>query len=105
MSTPRTLPHRTAVLTVNVVIATGLTWAGAATASAHPGTFDSETCAESLTRVWSWPGRIPDEPHDYVIFSDAYESYLLRQPPCNGEPTGTVTPSYDEDQIGHQLPG
>ena len=104
MSTPRTLLQRTAVLTVSVATTTGLVWAGSTTASAHPGVFDSETCAASLTRVFSWPGRISDEPRDHVIFSDAYESYLLRQPPCNGQPTGTVTPRYDEDGIGHQPP-
>jgi len=104
MSTTRTLLQRTAVLTVSVATATGLAWAGSSTASAHPGVFDSETCAASLTRVWSFPGRISDEPRDHVIFSDAYESYVLRQPPCNGEPTGSVTPRYDEDQVGHQLP-
>jgi hypothetical protein len=104
MFTPRTLLQRTAVLAVSVATATGLAWAGSAAASAHPGVFDSETCAESLTRVWTWPGGISDEPRDHVIFSDAYESYLLRQPPCNGEPTATTTPSYDEDGVGHQLP-
>ena len=104
MFTTRTLLQRTTVVIVSVATATGLAWAGSGTASAHPGVFDSETCAASLTRVWSWPGRISDEPRDRVLFSDAYESYLLRQPPCNGEPTGSVTPRYDEDRIGHQLP-
>jgi hypothetical protein len=104
MFTPRTLLQRTAVLTVSVATATGLAFTGSATASAHPGVFDSATCAESLTRVWSHPGRISDQPRDHVIFSDAYESYLLRQPPCNGEPTASVTPSYDEDRIGHEFP-
>jgi len=102
MSTPRTLLQRTTVLAVSVAMATGLAWAGSTAASAHPGVYDSETCGASLTRVWSWPGRVSDEPRDHVIFSDAYESYLLRQPPCNGEPTGSPTPSYDRDRIGHQ---
>ncbi|TFV91550.1 hypothetical protein E4P40_05850 [Blastococcus sp. CT_GayMR20] len=104
MFSPRTSLQRTTILVVSVATATALALAGSATASAHPGVFDSETCAESLTRVWSWPGSISEEPGGHLIFSDAYESYLLRQPPCNGEPTGAVTPRYNEDHIGHQHP-
>jgi len=100
MSTPRTLLQRTAVLTMSVATATGLAWAGS-TASAHPGVFDSETCAESLTRVWSWPGPLSaDGP---PVFSDAYESYLLRQPPC-ALPDRPSPSRSDDSRVGHGLP-
>jgi len=117
MSAHRTVVQRTAVLLVSATAATGLAWAGAGSATAHPGVFDSESCAASLTRVWFWPGRISDEPGAPVLHSDAYESYLLRQPPCDGTraaprppgpvPAPTTLPpvsSWDPDRAGHGDP-
>ena len=117
MSAHRTVVQRTAVLLVSCTAVTGLAWTGPGAATAHPGVFDSETCAASLTRTWFWPGRISDEPGAPVLHSDAYESYLLRQPPCDGtqaapRPPGPVpapadqppVSSWDTDRAGHGDP-
>lgn len=85
-----------ALATTIAVIAAG------PTAAAHPGEFDSGTCAESLTRVWSWPGSL-SEPDGQVRFSDAYESYVLRQPPCTS-PEAPSPDRHDDDRVGHGDP-
>ena len=102
MSTRRSVLQRTAVLAVSVAATTGVALAGAPGAAAHPGGYDSETCAASLTRVWYWPGPTETADGDRHVFSDAYELYLLRQPPCDAPPT--TTPRFDPDRIGHELP-
>jgi hypothetical protein len=102
MSGRRSVLQRTAVLAVSVTAATGTAWAGASGAAAHPGVFDSETCAASLTRVWYWPGEIEVGHGRHVFFSDAYESHLLRQRPCDAPPD--TTPRSDPGRIGHELP-
>jgi len=94
--TTRRLVPTLAVLSVTV----GLTVVGSSTASAHRGVYDSDTCQESLTRVWDWPGEIETESGRIVLFSDAYESYILRQPPCSS--THMPTPRWDPNQVGHQ---
>jgi hypothetical protein len=102
MSARRSVLQRTAVLAVSVTTATGLAWAGASGASAHPGVYDSETCAQSLTRVWYWPGSIENEDGRQVLFSDAYETHVFQQPPCDAPPD--TTPRFDPDRIGHEFP-
>ena len=88
-----------AVLTVTTALAV----AGSSVAAAHRGVYDSDTCAESLTRVWDWPGEFETDSGRYVIFSDAYESYILRQPPC--DVTRPSPPRWDPSQVGHRHPG
>ena len=94
-TTRRTVPTL-AVLSVTI----GLTVVGSSTASAHRGVYDSGTCQESLTRVWDWPGEIETESGRIALFSDAYESYILRRPPCST--THMPTPRWDPSQVGHQ---
>ena len=94
-TTRRTVPTL-AVLSVTVA----LTVVGSSTASAHRGVYDSNTCQESLTRIWDWPGEIETDSGRIVLFSDAYESHILRQPPCST--THMPTPRWDPSQVGHQ---
>ena len=54
--------------------------------------------------MWDWPGEIVDESRRrHVFVSDAYESYILRQPPCDVR--HMPTPRWDPGQVGHQHPG
>jgi hypothetical protein len=94
--------HRTITAVAVLITATGVSVAGSSVASAHRGVYDSATCEESLTRIWDWPGEIPTETGRIVVFSDAYESYLLRQSPCDAPPD--TTPRRDEGRVGHQHP-
>jgi hypothetical protein len=92
--------RRTGTVVLGLAAVTGLAWAGPTVASAHPGVYDSETCAQSLTRVWFWPGPISDD--GAPVFSDAYESYLLRQRPCDAPPIPVPDPA--DARVGHMFP-
>ena len=92
---------RTRTLVASVATAVALSCVVPSVASAHPGEFDSETCAQSLTRVWSWPGTL--EADGLPIFSDAYESYVLRQPPCT-LPEQPSPSRRDDSRVGHVDP-
>jgi hypothetical protein len=85
MSARRSALQRTAVLAAAVALATGLAAAGPAGAAAPAAVSDPAACAALLTQVLTWPGgvRVPGTPQR---FSDAYESHLLRQPPCAALP-------------------
>ncbi|WP_324274306.1 hypothetical protein [Blastococcus brunescens] len=100
MSTTRSHTRRVTTVVVAVATATGVAWAGPSAAGGHPGVFDSETCAASLTRVWFHPGRLGDD--GPLLFSDAYESYVLRQPPCDA--TRPAPSIHDRDRMGHGDP-
>jgi hypothetical protein len=102
MSTRSARTRRTGVVLATLATVTGVAWATPSTAGAHPGVFDSETCAASLTRVWHFPCSLSDEPDAPQVFSDGYESYVLRQPPCDG--TRPVPASYVPDPVGHGDP-
>ena len=80
MSTPRTLLPRTAVLTVGLATATGLVLFGTSSAGADPPELNVDPCAQELARAAEWPGGDSDGTR---FFSDAYDSYLSRQPACN----------------------
>jgi hypothetical protein len=101
MSTTSIRTRRTVTLLVTVGTAVALAWGVPTSASAHPGEFDSETCEQSLTRVWHWPGTLGTG--GPVIFSDAYESYVLRQPPCT-YPGFAAPSSRDDSRVGHGDP-
>ena len=98
MSITRT--HRAAVVAGVLAAATGLSLAGSSVAAAHRGAYDSATCEESLTRVWDWPGDFETGSGRIVLFSDAYESHVLRQPPCAAPPD--TLPRHDPGRVGHQ---
>jgi hypothetical protein len=85
MSARRSVLQRTAVLTATAVIATGLAGALPAGAAAPAGVADPSACAVLLTRVLTWPGGVAPAPGAHRV-SDAYESHLLRQPPCRPAP-------------------
>jgi hypothetical protein len=99
MTAHRTLRRRSTAVTLGLATATAFAWAGPAVASAHPGVYDSETCEQSLTRLWFWPGEGPD---GTVVFSDAYEAYLLRQRPCAAPPV--QVPDRADSRVGHAFP-
>ena len=60
-----------------LVTATGLSAAGSSAASAQGPGHGCSSCEELLARAFIQVG-------DTVVFSDAYYSYLLRQPLCDG---------------------
>jgi hypothetical protein len=66
-------------LAAGLVVATVVL--GPSAALADPPALDDRTptCAELLGGVDDWPGTGPDGEQ---LFSDAYERYLLSQPPC-----------------------
>jgi hypothetical protein len=99
---PSVRNHRTVTAVVVLGLTTGLSVTGSSVAAAHRGVYDSATCEESLTRVWDWPGDLETETGRIVLFSDAYEGYILRQRPCDTPPV--TTPRHDDDQVGHQHP-
>src|SRR4051794_1522528 len=91
--------RRTAAVLVGLVTATGLAWAVPAGASAHPGVYDSEPCAQSLPRVWFWPG---ERGEGSLVFSAAYEPPLLGERPCAAPPV--QIPLRDDSRVGHAFP-
>jgi hypothetical protein len=101
MTAHPSLRRRATTVALGSATAVALAWAVPSTASAHPGVYDSETCAQSLTRVWVWPGPISDD--GPPVFSDGYESYLLRQRPCDAPPPVPV-PDRDDSRVGHAFP-
>jgi hypothetical protein len=74
---PRNHRRRTVTAVVVLVAATGMSVAGPSAASAQSPGHDCGSCEKSL-------GRALFDVGDTVVFSDAYYSYLLRQPPCDG---------------------
>jgi hypothetical protein len=80
MSTPRTLLQRTAVLTVGLATAAGLALVGPSSANADPPALNVDPCVQELARAAEWPG---DDSDGTRFFSDAYDSYLSRQPACD----------------------
>ena len=105
MTAPRTTHstgRRVATGVAVLAVSTGFAVLGSSSASAHRGVYDSGTCAESLTRVWDWPGEMQTDSGRIVFFSDSYEGYILRQPPCDVR--HMPTPRWDPSQVGHQDP-
>ena len=81
MSAPRTTRRSTALAAAAGITASVLI--GLGPAAADPPALDFDTCSNSLQKVTTWPGTLGD---GSTHFSDAYESYLLRQPACNPVP-------------------
>ena len=75
------LRTRSAVPVLAAALTAGTVLLGPSAALADPPALDDRTpsCAELLGGVDDWPGTGPDGGQ---LFSDAYERYLLSQPPC-----------------------
>jgi hypothetical protein len=80
MFTPRTISRRTAVLSAGLATATALVLFGPSSASADPPGLNVDPCVQELARAAEWPG---DDSAGTRFVSDAYDSYLSRQPACN----------------------
>jgi hypothetical protein len=83
MSTTRSAAQRTAVLTAGLTTAAVLAVAGPSAATADPPQLNVDPCQQTLLSAAEWPGTSSDGSR---LFSDAYDSYLSRQPACT---TGT----------------
>jgi hypothetical protein len=79
MSSNRSFTQRTATVLFSLATATALACGGAATAAADPPGADFDPCANTLAQVTQWPGTLAD---GSTHVSDAYDSYLGRQPAC-----------------------
>jgi hypothetical protein len=80
MSSNRSFTQRATTVLFSVATATALACTGATTAAADPPWEDFDACANTLARVSVWPGTLGD---GSIHFSDAYDSYLSRQPACS----------------------
>jgi hypothetical protein len=78
MFTRRSVPQRTALLTVALSTAVVLAWTGPA--AADPPNLNVDPCAQELAKAGQWPG---GDSSGHRYFSDAYDSYLGRQPACS----------------------
>ncbi|NYJ08331.1 hypothetical protein [Petropleomorpha daqingensis] len=63
-------------------VAGGLVAVPAVAAWADPPGIDPPSCAHTLARVHQWPGTIATSHGTVTLVSDAYDSYLARQPEC-----------------------
>jgi hypothetical protein len=72
--------HGRALLVAGVTA--GLVAVPAVAALADPPGIDPPSCEQTLQRVHSWPGSIETSSGSVTLVSDAYGSYLARQPEC-----------------------
>jgi hypothetical protein len=79
MSTPCTPLQRTAVLTTSLAATAGLVLFGPSPASADPPSLNVDPCEQTLLLAAEWPSTSADGSRH---FSDAFDSYLSRQPAC-----------------------
>ena len=63
-------------------VAAALVGVPAVAAFADPPGIDPPSCAQTLQRVHQWPGTISTAHGTVTLVSDAYDSYLSRQPEC-----------------------
>ncbi|HET6393767.1 MAG TPA: hypothetical protein VFG13_13175 [Blastococcus sp.] len=77
------LSHRTGRRAVTTVAA-GVLMAGAVSgvAAADPPALDRDPCSVAIAAAGVWPGTFDVDHHQYRLVSDAYDSYLSRQPEC-----------------------
>jgi hypothetical protein len=79
MNTNRPITNRVVTVVVTLAATGGLAALGTTAAVAEPPAVIVDPCAELLAQAAVWPGVVaPGTRH----FSDAYESYLSRQPAC-----------------------
>ena len=82
MSAPRT-NHRTirrTLATASTAVAAGLLVTLGGPAAADPPPLNVDPCVQELAKAAEWPSNSSD---DQRYFSDAYASYLSRQPACS----------------------
>ena len=82
MSAPRTY-HRTTRRTLaaaSTAVVAGLFLTAGGPAAADPPAQNVDPCVQELARATEWPSNSSDSPR---YFSDAYDSYLSRQPACS----------------------
>jgi hypothetical protein len=72
-------PGRTAATLAMAVVLTGTV---SGVAAADPPALNRDACAGTIAAAGVWPGTIGDGHHAYRVVSDAYDSYLSRQPGC-----------------------
>jgi hypothetical protein len=76
--------HRTGRRAVTTVAA-AVFMAGAVggVAAADPPALDRDPCSVTIAAAGVWPGTLDVDHHQYRLVSDAYDSYLSRQPECS----------------------
>ena len=72
--------HIIRVAAATLAATTGLSLLGLTTAAAEPPAVIVDPCAELLAQAAVWPGEVFAGTRH---FSDAYDSYLSRQPACS----------------------
>jgi hypothetical protein len=78
----RRFDRRLATAGLPLVATASLLLGGVSAASAAPVSSDPTGCSATLARAAAWPGSFSDRTGTHRISSDAYYSYLLRQPSC-----------------------
>ena len=73
-----TRTHRTSVLLAVSAVLTSLSLAPSV-AAADPPALNRDPCVTAMARAASWPG---EGPGGIRLVSDAYVSFLARQPEC-----------------------
>lgn len=74
--------HGTATVTV---VATVLLAGSGGIAAADPPSLDVDPCAATIAAAGIWPGTAGEGDQAYRLVSDAYDSYLSRQPECTAD--------------------
>jgi hypothetical protein len=80
MTTRPSPPRRGRIVTVT--LAAGLLLGTGGIATADPPALNVDPCAATLAAAGVWPGTLDDGHHGYRLVSDAFDSYLSRQPAC-----------------------
>lgn len=76
------LPHAARRAVVTAATAALLAGAVGGIAAADPPALDRDPCSVAIARAGVWPGTLDTHHHQYRLVSDAYDSYLSRQPEC-----------------------
>ena len=79
MTTNRPYTKRVVSGVVTLAAATAMACLSGTAASAEPPAVIVDPCSELLAQAAQWPGEVADGTRH---FSDAYDSYLSRQPVC-----------------------
>ncbi len=80
LSSPRS---RTAAITLATTAV--LTGALGGVAAADPPALDRDPCATTIAAAGVWPGTVGEGRHAQRLVSDAFDTYLSRQPECAPE--------------------